>query len=262
MKGRRRNDLPRDKRLVVTYVVLRLIVLFTLVAQAMNHNYENVFYCILALILFMLPSIIERRMLIDIPDTLEIIILVFIFAAEILGEIRAYYQKIPAWDTALHTVTGFLTGAIGFSLVSLLNRESEHFNLTPTYLAFVSLCFSMFIGVMWEFLEFFMDWFFATDMQKDTIIHTINTVLLDESKTNTVVHIRDIREVVVNGTDLGVGGYIDIGLVDTMKDLAVTLLGSVSFSVFGFFYERRHPEGELISNLIPKVRKSGEEKEN
>ena len=106
MKGRRRNDLPRDKRLVVTYVVLRLIVLFTLVAQAMNHNYENVFYCILALILFMLPSIIERRMLIDIPDTLEIIILVFIFAAEILGEIRAYYQKIPAWDTALHTVTG------------------------------------------------------------------------------------------------------------------------------------------------------------
>ena len=201
-------------------------------------------------------------MLIDIPDTLEIIILVFIFAAEILGEIRAYYQKIPAWDTALHTVTGFLTGAIGFSLVSLLNRESEHFNLTPTYLAFVSLCFSMFIGVMWEFLEFFMDWFFATDMQKDTIIHTINTVLLDESKTNTVVHIRDIREVVVNGTDLGVGGYIDIGLVDTMKDLAVTLLGSVSFSVFGFFYERRHPEGELISNLIPKVRKSGEEKEN
>ena len=87
-------------------------------------------------------------------------------------------------------------------------------------------------------------------------------MLLDESKTNTVVHIRDIREVVVNGTDLGVGGYIDIGLVDTMKDLAVTLLGSVSFSVFGFFYERRHPEGELISNLIPKVRKSGEEKEN
>lgn len=255
-----KNWKNRDPYLVAVYVILRLLVVLIIVNQALNGNYENVFYGLIALLLFMLPSYFEHRFIIDIPDTLEVIILIFIFAAEILGEIGAYYQKVPFWDTMLHTVTGFLTGAIGFSLVSLLNRETDSFNLSPFYLAFVSLCFSMFIGVMWEFIEFLFDWFLSTDMQKDTIINTINTVLLDESKTNTVVHLRNITEVSVNGMDLGVGGYIDIGLIDTMKDLAVTLLGSVSFSVFGYFYEKSYPNGKLVSNLIPKVRKEEEEK--
>ena len=207
--------------MVAVYVILRLLVVLIIVNQARNGNYENVFYGLIALILFTLPSYFEHRFIIDIPDTLEAIILIFIFAAEILGEIGAYYQKVPFWDTMLHTVTGFLTGAIGFSLVSLLNRETDSFNLSPFYLAFVSLCFSMFIGVMWEFIEFLFDWFLSTDMQKDTIVNTIRTVTLDPTRSNKVVVIKGITNTAVNGTDLGINGYLDIGLIDTMKDLFV-----------------------------------------
>ena len=96
----------------------------------------------------------------------------------------------------------------------------------------------MTIGVLWEFYEFFMDYFLGSDMQKDTIVHAINTVMLDTTRTNKVVSIPNIQDVVINGQSLGLGGYLDIGIIDTMKDLFVNFIGAVVFSVTGFFYAR------------------------
>lgn len=145
----------QNKKLVVTvYVLLRLSVVGMLVAQIFNGNFENVYTCILALILFTIPSLIERRLHIDLPDTLEIIILLFIYAAEILGEIQEYYVLIPFWDDILHTLNGFLFAAVGFSLVNILNRDKRvMLRLSPFYMAVMAFCFSMTIGVLWEFLS-------------------------------------------------------------------------------------------------------------
>ena len=154
-----------NRRLARLYQVLRLLVVLVMVAQFFNRNFENVFLCILTLILFMLPSFIERKIRIDLPDTLEVIILLFIYAAEILGEIRAYYITFPYWDTMLHTLNGFLCAAIGFSMLDILNRnERFSFSLSPLYLALMAFCFSMTIGVLWEFFECTMDVFFHLDM--------------------------------------------------------------------------------------------------
>ena len=83
-----------------------------------------------------------------------------------------------------------------------------------------------------------MDWFFHTDMQKDTIVRSIYSVALDTTRSNRVVAIQGIEDVVVNGESLGLGGYLDIGLIDTMKDLFVNFIGAVVFSVTGFFYAK------------------------
>ena len=133
----------QNKKLVVTvYVLLRLSVIVMLVAQMFNGNFENVYTCILALLLFSLPSLIERRLHIDLPDTLEIIILLFIYAAEILGEIQEYYVIIPFWDDILHTLNGFLFAAVGFSLVNILNRNKRvMLELSPFYMAVTAFCF-------------------------------------------------------------------------------------------------------------------------
>ena len=70
--------------------------------------------------------------------------------------------------------------AIGFSLVDLLNNDDRlQFRLSPVFMALVAFCFSMTIGVVWEFFEFGMDTFMGTDMQKDTIVQSITTVMLD-----------------------------------------------------------------------------------
>ena len=163
--------LQRKGVVTTVYLVLRLLVILVMVAQFFNRNFENVFLCILTLVLLLLPTVLERRLQIDLPNTLEIIIMLFIFAAEILGEIQAYYTAFPYWDTMLHTLNGFLCAAIGFSLVDLCNRhERFSLSLSPVFMAIVAFCFSMTIGVLWEFFECAMDQFFLLDMQKDTVI--------------------------------------------------------------------------------------------
>ena len=249
----------RKKSVVATvYVVLRLMVITVMIAQFFNGNFENVFLCGLTLVLFLLPTIFEKQLQIDLPNALEIIILLFIFAAEILGEIRAFYTTFAYWDTMLHTLNGFLCAAIGFSLVDMCNRhERVSLSLSPVYMAIVAFCFSMTIGVLWEFFECTVDQFFLLDMQKDTVVHSISSVMLDPTGGNTPVAIKGITDVIVVCGDqqipLGVGGYLDIGILDTMKDLWVNFVGAVVFSFVGYFYVKNRGKGWFAKNFIPQV---------
>lgn len=243
------------------YLFLRVSVIVIMVAQFFNHNYENVFLCLLTLILFTLPTAIEKRLHICFPNTMEVVILLFIYAAEVLGEIHSMYTKVPAWDTVLHTINGFLMAAIGFSLVELLNRnDSSRMQLSPVYLAIVAFCFSMTIGVCWEFLEFGSDYFFQTDMQKDTLLTEISSVALNPEGRNRVVLVENIEQVVIRSADnsevLLMDGYLDIGLYDTMEDLFVNFIGAVIFSVIGYFHiqsKGRDRKGKIAEKFIPKV---------
>lgn len=255
MKKALHMELREHKSSFIVYVVLRLLVILMMILQIFNRNYENVFLCILTLILLIIPSFIQINLKIELPTALEITILLFIFAAEILGEIQAYYLKFPFWDTVLHTVNGFLMAAIGFALVDILNRSKKFsIQLSPAFVAIVAFCFSMTIGVVWEFFECGMDQLFGLDMQKDTIVHTIKSVMLDPTKSNRPVEIRDIQSVMVNGQDLGLGGYLDIGLLDTMKDLFVNFIGAVVFSILGYFYVKKRGKGILAKRFIPRLK--------
>lgn len=248
-----KREIQRNKKLAAVYFILRLFVIAVMVAQFLNRDFQNVFLCLLTLILFTLPGIIEHRFQIDVPDTLEIIILLFIFSAEILGEIREFYVTLPGWDTMLHTVNGFLAAAIGFSLVDILNREERiALSLSPFFVAVTAFCFSMTIGVIWEFFEYAMDCFFNMDMQKDTVIHTIRSVALHPEGRNIPVSIENIHSVAVNGITLDIDGYLDIGLNDTMKDLLVNFIGAAVFSVIGYFYVKSRGKGRFASRFIPR----------
>ena len=247
-------EIREHKGSFAVYVVLRVLVIAVAVLEFFNGDYEAVFLCILTLLLLLAPAFVQVRFRIELPSALEVIVLVFVFAAEILGEISSFYEIFPFWDTALHTMNGFLAAAIGFSLVDLLNRSDRvKFELSPLYLAIVSFCFSMTIGVVWEFFEFSMDMMFGFDMQKDAVVHSISSVMLDPAHANHAVHINDITQVAVNGRDLGLGGYLDIGLIDTMEDLIVNFIGAVVFSVIGFIYVKNRGKGaSVISRFVPR----------
>lgn len=251
-----RMELREHKSSFIVYFVLRLLVILMMILQFLNRNYENFFLCILTLILLVMPSLVQVTFRIELPTVLEILILIFIFSAEILGEIQEYYIIFPMWDTMLHTINGFLAAAIGFSMVDLLNRSDKMmFQLSPLFTAIVAFCFSMTIGVVWEFFEFGMDTFFGLDMQKDTIIQTIRSVALNPEGRNVVTVIDQIKEVTVNGRELGLNGYLDIGLIDTMKDLIVNFIGAALFSVFGYFYVKNRGKGNFVSRFVPHRKK-------
>ena len=259
-----REQIRENKALAAVYIVLRVLVVLIMVAQFFNGNFENVFLCLLTLVLFTIPSFIERTIKIDVPDTLEVIILLFIFAAEMLGEIGSYYTQYPYWDTMLHTLNGFLCAAIGFSLVDLLNRhERVSLSLSPVYMAIVAFCFSMTVGVLWEFFECAMDQIFMQDMQKDTIVNAISSVMLDPTGSQRAQAIWDITDVIVvtgggEEISLGLGGYLDIGLLDTMEDLLVNFIGAAVFSFVGYFYVKNRGKGWFARNFIPQVLPDGE----
>lgn len=242
------------------YVVLRLIVVAELVLSILRGEYESAFICLLVLILFILPFFIQQNFGIQLPTTLEIIILLFIFAAEILGELEGYFITYPNWDTMLHTTTGFLCAATGFALIDILNRNSRiKFHLSPIYVALAAFCFSMTVGVLWEFFEFGMDRLFHLDMQKDTVVQSITSVMLDPTNSNTPITIDGIHSVAVNGNDLGFDGYLDIGLYDTMEDLFVNFIGAVTFSVIGYFYIKHRGKGKLARAFIPTLSEQEEQ---
>lgn len=242
------------------YVVLRLIVVAELVLSILRGEYESAFICLLVLILFILPFFIQQNFGIQLPTTLEIIILLFIFAAEILGELEGYFITYPDWDTMLHTTTGFLCAATGFALIDILNRNSRiKFHLSPIYVALAAFCFSMTVGVLWEFFEFGMDRLFHLDMQKDTVVQSITSVMLDPTNSNTPITIDGIHSMAVNGNDLGFGGYLDIGLYDTMEDLFVNFIGAVTFSVIGYFYIKHRGKGKLARAFIPTLSEQEEQ---
>lgn len=246
------------KRVLTVYLILRALVILTMIAQIFNRSFENVYVCILTLILFTVPGFVERKLRIDLPDALEIFILTFIFAAEILGEIQEYYLIFPHWDTILHTINGFLFAAIGFSIVNILNKDRRvSMSLSPFYMAVTAFCFSMTIGVLWEFFEWGMDSWFGLDMQKDTIVTAFNSVMLDPGGHNVPYHVRDVADVILVYTDgtqqnLGLGGYLDIGLLDTMMDLFVNFIGAVVFSIIGYFYVKSQGKGRIAKMFIPQ----------
>ncbi len=233
------NEFRRSKSTFILFVVFRTLVIAAGIRSLFLGNFENAFLCALTLALFLIPAFVSHTFKVELPTLLENIVLIFIFAAEILGELNDYYIKYPLWDTMLHTATGFLAAAMGLSLIDLLNRsEKIKFNLSPVFVALVSFCFSMTIGALWEFLEFGADILVQTDMQKDTVINAISSVALNPDATNVAVKISGITETAVNGQVLGVNGYLDIGLYDTMKDMFVNFIGAAVFAVIGFFYAK------------------------
>ena len=256
-----------DKKTITVYLTLRLLVFIVMIIQILHGNWEAVFLCFLTLVLFLIPFFIDKKWNIDLPTPLEIVILLFIFAAEILGEIQNFYGIFPYWDLLLHTLNGFLCAAIGFSLIDILNEhKKKHFRLSPFYLTLVAFCFSMTIGVLWEFFEYGVDKIMRYDMQKDQIVENISSVLLNPEGENIPVDIDHIENTTIYYNDKGtikeytIDGYLDIGLNDTMEDLFVNFVGAMTFSIFGYLYVKNREKYKLVEGFIPTSKRKKEEK--
>lgn len=244
------------------YVVLRSLIILTIIFAVIDKDYETIFTCVLALILFTIPNFIGEKLNIELPNTLESVIYLFIFGAQILGEVRNFYALFPYWDTMLHTINGFIFAGIGFSICDLLNKNKKaKLYLSPIYVSVVAVLFSVSIGTFWEFLEYNLDNILHTDTQKDTIVNNLYTVSFNN--VNKVQSFNDIEKTEVTYLDGEVlvieSGYLDIGLNDTMHDMLVNFYGAVVFSIFGYMYEKGANKYEFAKNFIPRKKEKNDE---
>ena len=249
------------KSSLIWYLVLRALVIVIMVLRFLRGDFASVFLCGLTLILFMIPFWINQKLKIEIPNVLEIIILLFIFAAEILGEIQNFYGIFKHWDTMLHTLNGFLCAAVGFSLIDIINREERfEIKLSPIFLSLVAFCFSMTIGIAWEFIEFAADRYLLLDMQKDRVVEKISSVELNKDDKNKPEIINDIEKTIIYTKDnkqiIIEGGYLELGIIDTMKDLFVNFIGATIFSIFGYLYIINREKYKNLEKIIPRAKRN------
>ena len=178
--------------------------------------------CILGIIVMLLPGVIERKISIQIPSKMMIVFTLFIYASTFLGEVRNFYYTVPHFDTLLHTFSGGMIAALGFSIIAFLNNSDRiPVNLSPAFVACFTFCFALALGGLWEIYEFIADGMLNTNMQKFAL---------------------------ENGTNL-IGRN---AVVDTMKDLIVDALGALVISVIGYV-SHKYEKGWIEKLQIKKV---------
>lgn len=195
-------------------LVLQLILLLEAVLALWSQRWFTAFLSSMIILITLLPLVFERRFRIHIPPDLQLAAICFVFASLFLGEIRDYYTRFWWWDMALHTLSGFLLGIVGFLLVHIMNEIDDiHVHMKPGFVAFFAFMFALGMGALWEILEFAMDSLLGMNMQKP--------MLGDPS-----------------------------GLTDTMWDLIVDAVGALVISILGWRYLKNPGQKSLLERWI------------
>ena len=186
--------------------------------------------CVLGVLAMFLPSILHKRAHLIIPSNMIVVYAVFLYCAIFLGEVRRFYYIVPHWDTILHTFSGAMLGALGFSFITFLNKtERIPVNLSPAFIAVFTFCFGITLGVLWEFYEFICDGVLQTNMQKFAL--ESGEPLLGRA-----------------------------ALLDTMKDLFVDAAGAIVISIIGYI-SLKFKKGWIDGLLLKRKNASGGQNE-
>lgn len=193
--------------------LLQAILLVEMVASFWRGQWLTGVATTAIIIVTLTPQFLARRFRVHIPSQFQLMAIAFVFASLFLGEIRDYYGRFSWWDTALHTMSGFLLGIVGFLLVHVLNEvERVGVHMKPGFVAFFAFLFALGVGTLWELFEFAMDVFFGMNMQKPMF------------------------------GDMS-------GLTDTMMDLLVDAIGALVISIMGYRH-LKHGEQSFMMRWI------------
>jgi hypothetical protein len=218
--------MKKTKRLesskTVYFILLGIVILeiaaasfsvaFATSPEQRDAGFSNIFLGFLAAVLFSIPWIIESRFKLNIPNYLEIIVLVFLFSAIVLGNIHGFLETVKGYDKLLHIVSGTFISVIGYEIIHFFNiSKSKETRLSPGILSVFAFCFSITLLVIWEFYEFAVD----------TIAYNINN---DTSRN--MQRYQWINESLIYPQPYG--------LMDTMLDLLVGSIGAAVVSILGW----------------------------
>lgn len=208
----------------ITFIIVKILALIILLIELIKGNFSNVFLCILVELSLLVADKISSYL--KVPFFLQLIIYIFIFGTEILGSAFQFYAKFENFDNIMHYLSGIISGGLAYYFIRKKGK------LDKSLLIIFIISFSLAVASAWEIIEYTSDKLLKTDMQKDTIITKITSSLYDEKEKTPIT--KEITELIVNGEDYlaKYGGYIDIGLNDTMVDIIMGLLGSITYITY------------------------------
>lgn len=234
MSREKKSGRRRDAKTILSWILFASLVLSAVytairlmiapgVTEAGEFDMQRADYtlmliqCVAGIVVMMIPSIIEHRWSVPIPNFIYILYYIFLYCAVYLGEVRSFYYKIPHWDTILHAFSGAMLGALGFILVSLLNNHTKvGVHLSPFFVALFAFCFALAAGTVWEIYEFTVDSIMQLNMQK---------------------YLTEAGEVLIGRA----------ALMDTMTDIITDAAAALVVSVAGYFSIRREQRAQPVA---------------
>lgn len=189
---------------------------------------------LLTMALLCIPMLIEKYLVCRIALPVYLFLLIYAMGA-LLGDGYDLYHLTSWWDKAMHLSSGVIFAMFGVFLAQRLNHGS---NTSLLLQAIFALCLSIAASAVWEIFEYVADLLFHSDMQNDTYITEINSYFLGDTL-GIIGHIENIESVTINGVEMA--GYIDIGLIDTMRDMIIETAGAVVYVVIFLLDRGRHP---------------------
>lgn len=217
-------------------VILCLIGLLSTVYVACTGNQLfSYFYCLATVPFVALPLVMSKLFKWKM-NLFFYILFSFYTMGPLLGAVYNFYYYTSWWDDMLHFLAGTIFAIVGAQLAYVLNKNNK---MSYMFAALFGVLLSMGIAVIWEVFEYSCDVFLHSDMQADTIINTIITKI-NRTDGSTAVY-ENIKETVINGQNLQIKGYLDIGLVDTMTDMIVETLGALVLFVYALVDKNKHP---------------------
>ena len=235
----------------IIYIIFNTIVVGILISKLISRDYYGILFCMISLILFLLPNVISKAFNLIIPVHLKIFILLFVFSSQVFGEVYHLYVTFPCYDIILHVLGGFYISSLGFSLIFLLDKK-RNFNKVLVCLFIFS--FSMTVGVLWEFFEYSIDKVLGKNMQKDT---AVNSIITNYRYIDVPVKLYNIDHTILYnkyGKEIYYikDGYLDIGLSDTISDLFSNLVGAFLFTTLSYLYFNDRKKYSLVGRFIIK----------
>ncbi len=222
-------------KLAVTTILFVTALLSLIPVITEQENAYSYIYCFITALFTLLPPVLTLLLKWDMHFGFYAVFSLYT-AGPLLGAVYKLYYITAWWDVLLHALAGFLFAVVGAHLVRVLNKDrGTSYVLCVVFGLLTSLC----VAALWEFFEYGADLVLGCDMQTDTVIHGLVTKL--GGANGNVVSYEGITDVTVNGASLGQGGYIDIGLIDTMSDMLYEALGAILFAVYAIFDCGRHP---------------------
>lgn len=218
---------------------------FFILGKAMNGA-----RALLLLFILLLLPIAEEALRVRTP-LLGYALILFLIFGSLLGSCYNFYFRISHWDTLLHVLSGIAFACIGYAICKLLFSKMQSINTFP-YL-FFGILFSLSVALLWELFEAGATALLSVDMQEDTLLHSIKSFYLSGTH-DYPIHLQGITETVIRygeGQVLRIEGYLDLGLADTLADMAVCLLGNLAFLLL--FPLDKLFRGRLLPLILPEI---------
>ncbi len=227
---------------------------------AVQDQIRNMFMALLCAVLVLPVGLGPEYLLhMRMPTAVTVMLLVLAAGGILLGPCFDFYFLIPSWDDFLHTLSGFLFSCFGCAVMCAVVQPKDGKRFAFCVVMGMMACLAVLL--LWEMVEYAGTAFLAVDMQEDCLIHDFHSFFLAGTHSH-VVEVDNITKTVIyygNGQVLELDGYLDLGLIDTLNDLLVGVIGAVVFGVSMAF--DRLSKGRLHRWLLPTFRTSADAQE-